>query len=257
MAAKKPTKNETISIIEFATGHVTYHLLGETPFISHRISEIVLRELLFPRGPKTKADKQGSLKHDPLKEYRETMYTTKNPKDPTFVYYPAGAFKKALANAAVDMPGSTKAQIGRLVQVVGTDVAIYGVPQMSMMTTRQSGINAAPDVTTRAIFPAWAASITVSYQLPILKEQNITNLLAAAGLISGMGDYRPQKGSGNYGQFTIVDEDNAEYLNIKKSGGYKPQKNAYINPTFYDNETEELYAWFTLEAKRRGFELAA
>ena len=67
--------------------------------------------------------------------------------------------------------------------------------------TRSADINKTPDVRTRAIIPEWCLSATVQFTKPLLKENAIVNLMAAAGLTQGIDDWRQQKGSGNYGAF--------------------------------------------------------
>ena len=68
----------------------------------------------------------------------------------------------------------------------------------------------------------------------------------------GVGDWRPEKGSGNFGQFELVSEDDADYLRIIETGGRQEQIDAMESPTPYDQDTEELLEWFNDEIDRRG-----
>jgi hypothetical protein len=87
-----------------------------------------------------------------------------------------------------------------------------------------------------------------------LNAQVIANLLATAGMTQGIGDWRPQKGSGNYGQFRVVNKDDEDYQRIVKIG--RPEQiEAMNNPDPYDDETRELLTWYGAEVKRRGFEI--
>ena len=72
----------------------------------------------------------------------------------------------------------------------------------------------------------------------------------AAGLVIGVGDFRQEKGKGNYGQFQIASK--ADCAGIIKAGGMAAQDKALENPTFYDRETAELMAAYTKERARRG-----
>ena len=250
MAAKKNTE---VEIIEIERGSMTFHILGRTPLITNAMSEKARQELLFPAGRKTAAQKAASLKHDPLPEFRASMYRTMTEESETRILMPATAFKAALMSSAVDIPGAAKAQIGRLTFVEGTYIPIYGVPQVMMSVVRSSDINKTPDVRTRAIIPDWACQVTVTYTKPMIKAPAVTNLLVAAGLIQGIGDWRPQKGSGNYGTFQVVNDDNAIWQDIVKRGGLKAQDAAIASPEAFDSETMELLSWFKSETRRRGF----
>jgi hypothetical protein len=156
-------------------------------------------------------------------------------------------------SAALDLPGTSKTQIGRLAYVENDEVPIYGIPELLMSVTRSAGIDKTPDVRTRAILPRWACFISVQFTKPILKEQAIVNLMAAAGITQGVGDWRVQKGSGNYGQFALTDPSDKAFQEIVKTGGREAQDAAIAEPICYDSETEELLAWFDVEVKRRGF----
>jgi len=216
-----------------------------------------MRELAAPKGRKTAADKASGAKHLPLDEYQASPYTNPDPDGKTFLQLLASMFKKAMMTAALDLPGTKKAQIGRLLYVMGDRVDLYGVPKLMMSVTRSADMNRTPDIRTRAILPKWASIVDVSFIRPILNEQSVVNLLVAAGITSGMGDWRPEKGAGNYGQFKIVDSPNdPEFLEIVKSGGRSAQEEGMKNPDFYDQESEELFDWVESENKRKGFKVS-
>ncbi len=254
MATKaKSSSSDEIEITPIAKGRLNFCILGTTPFIANTMSEKARREILFPAGRKTTADRAGSLKHNPIVEYRASCYMLHDA--PTAVGIMATAFKSALRNAALDIPGSSKSQIGRLTYVMGDYVPMFGIPQLSMMIVRSSDMNRTPDVRTRAIFPEWAAVVSIEYVTPILRPNAVVNLLAAAGITQGVGDGRPEKGKMSYGQFEIVSEDDSRFVDIVRSGGKAAQMEALRDPQCYDPETEKLYSWFVESANKRGFKL--
>ncbi len=159
--------------------------------------------------------------------------------------------------ASLDDPGTRKAQIGRLVRVEGERIPLYGVPQMVMNITRSADISRTPDVRTRAIIPHWAALIEVGYAKPQLREKAVLDLLAKAGVFSGVGGWRTEKGSGNYGSFRLAGVTDAEFKGILKAGGRTAQMEALNSPTFYDDETEYLFAEWKRRATDKGFEVVA
>lgn len=251
--ATKASKDVTVEVAEVKKEHVTLCIVGTSPIILNRMSEKVKRELLLPKGKKTKADKAANLKHNPMEEYQASPYRFQDESSPTYLGFMASAFKGAMRNAAVDIPGSTKAQVGRLVYVEGDLVPIYGIPKLFMSVTRCADINKTPDIRTRAIVPQWAAVLHISFVSPIMKLPAVVNLLSAGGIISGVGDWRPEKGKGNYGQFRIANNDDTELLKIMKAGGREAQIAAMETPECYDLETKELLAWYENEVVKRGF----
>lgn len=254
MAVKKSVD---VEVMKVEHGKINFLVRGTTPLILNRMSEKVLHELLMPKGRKTQAEKASSMKHNPMEEFRASPYINPDDEAPTYLQHLSSAFKGAIKSAALDMPGSSKAQIGRLTWVNGERVDIYGIPMLFMSVTRSADINKTPDVRTRAIVPEWCARVSVSYVMPNLREQSVVNLLGSAGLTQGVGDWRPGKGSGTYGQFEIVNEDDEQAKRIIKIGGRAGQIAAMDEPQAYDRETSELLEWFGPEAKRRGFKAVA
>lgn len=254
MAIRKSEKEtiEEIQIMRLDLGRVQFHLLGTSPMIYHAMSEKAKHELLLPSGRKTAAHKASSLKHNPMAEFLGSFYQHRGDDHPTRLKFPAVAFKKAIAKTALDIPGVAKTEIERLTYAQWADVNIYGVPQLHMCVVRMADMNKTPDIRTRGIIERWATSVTINYVKPKLNHTAITNLLAASGMICGIGDGRQEKGAFSFGQFEIVSEDDPRYLDVIKNGGREAQDAAIANPKMYDLETEELLSWYTNELKRRG-----
>lgn len=230
----------------------TFYLLGITPFVCNRQSEKAKRDLLFPKGPKTRAEKQGSMKHNPLQEYRDSPYRTYDPKAPTAILMLGGAFKSAVCDSAVDTPGLQAAQMRRLISVPDYYVSIYGVPELWMTGVIQAGISRTPDIRTRAIIPNWAAIVRFTFSDPLVNQKQLTTLVYNGGLTRGVGDGRVEKGALDFGQFEPVQADDKRFRKILETGGYAAQAQALEAPEFYDEETASLYTWFQEEVVRRG-----
>lgn len=251
--AKKTNDTKEIEILRISQNEVEFCILGLTPVILNRMSEKARRELLLPRK-KTKSERESTLKHNPYLEFRASAYRSADPKCPTLLLAPCNAFKASMRNAALDIPGSaSKAQIGRLAYVVGDYQPIFGIPKLFMSIVRSADINRTPDVRTRVIVPEWAARIRVRYVTPNLREQVVANLVAGAGITQGLGDWRTEKGKGDYGQFQLVDQNDPEFLRICAEQGREPQVEALRTPQCYDTESAELLTWFDEETKARGF----
>lgn len=259
MAARKTESagQATVEIPLITTQSVNLCVLGKRPLICNRMSEKAQRELLSPAGRKTTAQKQSTLKHNPLEEFRASPYTVKEDNAPTYLAVMSSAFKGAMATAALDLPGANKTQIGRLVWVEDDYTGVYGIPELFMAVTRSADMNKTPDIRTRAIVRHWAALVRVSFVTPLINEQAIANLLVAAGQTVGVGDYRPQKGKGTYGQFELVSEDDPRFQAVLRAAGRASQLAAMQEPSAYDQDTEDLLAWWTNDVQRRGMQRRA
>ena len=248
MAAK--TNDGEISVLEIQQGVVEFCILGASPLIMNRMSEKAKRELLMPKGRKTTAERAQSLKHEPISEHRASVYRDSDPGALTRLSFPATGFKGAMMTAALDLPGARKSEIGRLVWTEGYSIGIYGVPRLLMSAVRSADMNRTPDIRTRAILPEWACRVRIRFVRPRLREQTVANLLAAAGITVGVGDFRQEKGKGNFGQFGLASADDADFVRIVAQGGAAAQDEALANPLPHDEESEELLSWFSAEVTR-------
>jgi len=248
----KVQKSTEIVIEKMDVGVCSFWIKGLTPLIYNSMSAKATHELLFPKGKKTSAERNQCMKHEPEEEYRNSVYvhSPEGKNDATKLCFPAGGIKKAISSAALEVPGAKKAQIGRLVWVDGRNVPVYGVPKLFMSVVRSADMNKTPDVRTRALLPEWCCCVTVKFVKPTMNPTALSLLLETAGLVIGIGDFRQEKGAGNYGQFSIVDE--AECADIIKVGGKAAQVAALKNPEPFDDESEKLLTWFNEERKIRG-----
>lgn len=249
--AKSQPKSPEIQVITLQQEEMTFCILGITPFYCNRVSEKAKRQLLFPSGRMSAAQKADNLKHDPLKEFRDSPYLRKGP-GPTRIMMLATAFKAAIAETAVRMPTSVaKTEINCLAYVVDEYVPIWGVPRLDMAVVRSADIAKTPDIRTRAKISQWASRVTVRYTLPMLRGNAVAQLLASSGMIMGIGDFRQQKGKGNNGLFQIVSDDDPRYLAVINDGGMEAQDAALENPECSNAETEDLFSWWNEEFARR------
>lgn len=254
MAAKTKSQNESveIAILPITQGTMSFAVLGTSPLIFNRMAEKAKRELLLPKGKKNIAERAGSLKHDPMAEYQASVYRSQEADSPTRLCIPAPAFKGAMMTAALDLPGTKRTEIGRLTWVTGYSVSLWGVPELLMSVVRSADMNKTPDVRTRAIVRNWACIVDVNFVRPKLNATEVGHLMAAAGILSGIGDFRQEKGKGNFGQFQLVEANDPRFLAIQKAGGRAAQDAALANPRCFDDESAELMQFFGAEVVRQG-----
>lgn len=254
--AKREVSTE-LQIMTLQTGRMRIAIKGTRPLIFHAMSKKGWEQLLLPKGKKSAAEKAISLKHDPIQEYRDSIYATTDDNAKTRLIFPAAAFKKAMMSAALRIPHANKTQIGQLVWVDGQYLDIFGIPEIFMSIVRSADMNRTPDVRTRAIVPRWACTLSLTYVRPQLADKQIANLLAAAGILAGIGDGRQEKGSLNFGQFEIVSDSDAEFKAITKNGGLAAQDRALKSPQPHDLETERMLAWYIEETSKMGDKIAS
>lgn len=248
-----PKANEaTVEVVSVDQVTVDICILGKSPIIANRLSEKAKRELLMPSGRKTQAERSSSLKHDPVAEFRSSPYVLPD-GEPALLALTTSMFKGAMGVAALDLPGATKSKVGRLVSLEGDYVPLFGLPKLFMSVVRSADMNRTPDIRSRVIVPEWCCRIAVSFVSPMIRQPAVVNLLAAAGITAGVGDWRPEKGKGGYGRFEIVQADDPRFTAIERAYGREVQRMAMDSPECYDAESKDLLDWYLEETHKKGF----
>jgi hypothetical protein len=253
MVAKKDAPPAIIEVPETVIGQVQIGIIGITPLLHNRMAEKARHELLLPKGRKNAAERASTLKHDPVEEFRSSIYRLPEDDAPTMVATMGSMFKGAMMTAALDLPGSNKSQIGRLVVVQGHYLPLWGSLQMHMGITRSADMAKTPDVRTRGISPKWGTVLMINYVQPLMTEKAVVNLLVTAGRSAGIGDWRPQKGKGTFGQFRVLATPNEPELEeLMEEYGRDVQIQALEDAEPFDAESAELLTWYDTERKNRG-----
>lgn len=255
MPRKSSSETEPLVIQQIGTNSIDLFIVGRTPLVLHRMSEKAKRELLLPKGKKTRAEKAAQLKHDIMAEFRDSPERLPDPDAPTLLAIPAAAIKRAIASAALVVPGARKSEIARVTWIEGRMLPVYGIPHLYIDTVRMSDMARTPDIRTRVAVPRWAVPVRVVYVSHMLTEATVINLLDAAGLTIGIGDGRQEKGALNYGQFRVASDSDPELSEILTMGR-SLQEEAMENPPFFDAQSRELYEWYSEEVVRRGLKTA-
>jgi hypothetical protein len=249
MALKKAESGE-LKIDALKRGFLTLRMIGSTPLYFNSMSAKAMRTLLVGGGKKTSAEKR-DLKHNPEQEYRDSVYTM--PDGPTLLGFPAPGVKGAMSTAALETAGITKTSVQRLIFLPEQRIKVWGVPQLKMDVVRSADMNKTPDVRTRAFLPRWCAEVQIAFVTPTLSAQGIVSLLANAGAIVGIGDFRQEKGRGSYGTFTVRGEGDTDPLwdDLTANEGRDAQQCALDNPEPADEQTRELMGFLQDERVRR------
>lgn len=245
----KSNEPTTLHIDALKQGRVKMRIIGSTPMFFNAMSVKAKRSLLLGGGKKTAAEKK-EIKHDPETEYRDSVYKTQS--GPTLLAFPAPGIKNAMATAALVTDGVKKTDVQRLIFLPQEKVSIWGRPYLRMDVVRSADMNRTPDVRTRAFLPRWCAEVDFAFVTPTLSVHAIASLLSNAGVVSGIGDFRQEKGKGSYGTFRIVtDEDEELWNELTTTEAREAQQKAIEVPEAYDDETRELWAMLRQERIRR------
>lgn len=239
-----------IKITPLRRASAKLRIIGTTGLFQNRMSSKVKQGLLVGTRKKGKADRV-EIKHDPVREYRDSMEIL--PNGPTSLGLRVVAVKGAMCTAALETPGLTKTSAQRLLFMPGDFTPLYGTPTLRLDVVRSADINRTPDVRSRAFLPKWGAEIDIQFITPQLGVASVVSLLCNAGVLIGVGDYRQEKGKGAFGSFRVLGEGekDPEWDDLVKNHGRKSQEAAIKSPQFADRDTEDLMEFFASEVQRR------
>jgi hypothetical protein len=249
--AKVPHSTEsTLHIDTLKQGRIKVRIIGTTPLFYNSMSLKVKADLLLGKGKKTASERQ-SIKHNPEQEFNDSVVRV--PDGPTFLGFPAPGIKNAMATAALVTDGVKKTDVQRMIFLPNECISIWGKPYLRMDVVRSADMNKTPDVRTRAFLPAWCSEVDIAFITPNLSAHAVTSLLANAGVVCGIGDFRQEKGKGAFGTFAVVsdEEQEAAWELLTKSGGREAQQAAMAEPTAYNEETRSLWTSLRQERLRR------
>ena len=249
-ASPRPTlPSSTVRVQRIASKAYAITIVGTTGLYLHKMSQKAQRDLLLGGKKKTAAEKL-KIKHDPIQEFRNSMYFFRERSDDAAVFFPAMAIKRAMRTIAVEVDGVKGTQIDRLVYMPAEHIIVIGIPILRMDVTRSSDIGRTPDVRTRAYLPTWGAQFTLHAAEPQFNQATIQALLANAGQFIGIGDNRQEKGKGSFGQF-MVTEGFPDSLSV--DGNKDRQIEAWEHPSVDElhGDTSALFALWGEEVRQR------
>lgn len=250
MALKKAEAG-SLHIDALKQGRVTLRMIGTTPLYFNAMSVKAKRTLLIGGGKKTAAERK-ELKHDPEQEFRDSVYRQSSGE--TLLCFPAPGVKGAMATAALETPGVTKTSVQRLIFLPQQRINVWGKPYLKMDVVRSADMAKTPDIRTRAYLPRWCAEVDIAFVTPTLSVHSVVSLLANAGVIVGIGDFRQEKGRGSFGTFAVSGDDLGDWADdwaAITAEGRLVQEAALDAPDVADDETAELMAIMSDERIRR------
>ena len=244
------TDQQTLTIEPLKKGRLTLRIIGTTPLYFNSMSAKSQRQLLVPEK-KTKADKAATFKHEPLEEFRNSIYPIAS--DATFLGMLGSAVKGSMVTAAMVTGGINGTDVKRMVIVPNELISVWGVPFLKMDIVRSADMAKTPDVRTRAFLPRWCVQVDIEFLKPMFNPQAIVTLLANAGVVAGLGDFRQEKGKGNFGSFEIVTtpEQELEFDRLVREEGRSVQEAAMKEGKPYDQISRDLFAYSAARMEKR------
>ena len=246
---KSTLPSSTVRVQRIASKAYAITIVGTTGLYLHKMSQKAQRDLLLGGKRKTAAEKC-HIKHDPIQEFRNSMYFSREQSGDAAVFFPAMAIKRAMRTIAVEIDGVQGTQIDRLIYMPDEHVKLIGTPVLRIDVTRLSGIGHSPDMRTRAYMPTWGTQFTIHAAHPQFSEATIQALLANAGQFIGIGDNRQERGKGSFGTF-VVTEGLPDTLSV--DGNKDRQVEAWEHPSVDElhGDTSALFALWGEEVRQR------
>jgi len=171
---------------------------GITPFLSHRFSPEAIEEM---EGKKEKRAKGTRKAKDPKALYLQSLYPV--PGAANSVYgIPAVAFKQSMVRACRHKADRSMAEMKGIIFVEGYILPIRdSKPEMDSRIAR---IRGTADLRHRGVFRGpWKVDLSIRIIADTVSPEEVLELLALAGELVGVGDYRPEK-AGEFGRFEII-----------------------------------------------------
>lgn len=201
MNGKTGSKTEIIQLPKFTQAAVQITVRGRTALITNAFSEQdFLKIEEGQKGDKAigKKERQG---RDPQTEYLGKIYRTSDGR-PGF---PANGIKRSMVTAGGRFTDAVSTRLRGFFTIPDEIVPIISPyqPRMRRDRVRLSDMKRTTSVAYRPEFLQWSMEIPFVYSEQHIDAQGLANLLAFAGSLVGIGDWRPEC-NGNFGMFDVV-----------------------------------------------------
>lgn len=234
VAASPGTDAPAITMANVTVEEMTVRVVGTSPLVVHRMGSKALQQIgagqgLYPKEPKKPKD--------PVACFLDTLYRPKasdvikavDAKGKTIESYipdelvegewpvwarfldnkfdrfcfPAHAFREAMGSASY-AAGMTKdiVSVRRLISMSRVMVPIE-TPTAPQMRFDVADVQGKVDLRFRAQFEAWSMVLIMRYATCIATRDTVLNLVRLGGMLAGIGEMRPEKKVGTFGQFEI------------------------------------------------------
>lgn len=233
----KQVEEAVVNLSYVQIEEMSVRVVGASPLVVHRMGSKALQQMAAAQGLPGFV-KQGKQPKNPVECFLDTLYrplasdkiiavdekgkelsTYADPEMfeglwPVWAWFasdrkfdrfcfPAHAFREAMGSASY-ASGSTKdiVTIRRMISMsrVMLPIETKSPPQMRFDVADVQG---KADLRFRAQFDEWAMSLVFRYATCVASKDTVLNLLRLGGILSGIGEMRPEKKVGTFGLFDI------------------------------------------------------
>lgn len=211
--SRETQEHREISIKAPNFGTASFKLIGIAPLVTSRFSAKAM-EMMMGKMRLGSAAKKG--KNRQARDFNEDFENAKHKSKQGWCGVPAGAFRNAMISACRIVGFKmTQAKLAVFVEADGIDevdgmplVKIHGEPRQHTMYARnQTGVC---DIRVRPMWENWHINLKVRFDADLFTIEDVTNLLARAGLQVGIGEGRPdsRESAGlGWGMFRIAEKE--------------------------------------------------
>ena len=189
---------EGVRIPELKIGEATINIVGTSPLIVHRFGEKAIKMIADKQGKKSKERPA----RNPEEEMDDALYKF---ADGVRTGFPAVGFKAAMIRGG-SILGYVMKELQQVLFVVpdeGDLVEIIGDYEMRTDMVR-IGMGTS-DIRYRPEYKSWRATLKIRYNEAIVSQEQVAQLINAAGFGCGIGEWRPEKSkTGCFGTWMLA-----------------------------------------------------
>lgn len=225
-----PASNSKIIIPEIKIGTLEIAVVGDSPLIVHAWSEKAKKEMLGKQMGEAKSTKKSPK--DPMEDFQQSLYKL----DDGGYGFPSVGFKAAAVTACTSIDGVTKVAARQSFHITGEQIPVVSAyrhdgnplvarydlvrikgsePEMREDMVRV-GMGTA-DLRYRGQFWPWYAVLRVFFNVGVLSQPQILNLINVAGFGVGVGEWRPEK-DGVSGRFHVARSEDQKWIDEFEKG---------------------------------------
>lgn len=180
------------------TRQFTVSIVGMTPLIVHKWSEKALRQI----RDKQAGEKKIREKKNPQEDYESSMYRLSDGSHG----FPVTGIKGAMISAAHKDLGIEKTRIRQGVFLESDEGILVRIHSKSGPHMREDLVRVgqgSADIRYRAEFADWQIDLRVVVDTDKISMASVINILERAGFGVGIGEWRPELTSGEFGRFFV------------------------------------------------------
>lgn len=191
---------QQIEIVDFKKAVVSFKIVGVTPLIMNKFSQKSLNMILEKQMKKAGKGKEAK---NPEELFKESIHWF---NDGIRIGFPVSGFKEGMVRASKQLGMIMIDTRGKfhILADEGDLVEIQSNPPKFRQDHVKIGMGTT-DVRIRAEFEAgWTTTLKIVYYENSISIEQLAQLINIAGFSSGIGEWRPERGSGSFGLYEIA-----------------------------------------------------